>query len=101
MLKFAKLVVFVAVMAELALAQVCNNGDILCCNQFTTAGSPNTASLLQQLGIVVLDPNTGVGLNCSPLNIVGVGGNSWYAATQSYTSRPIENLPLKLDENSL
>ncbi|KAI5899107.1 fungal hydrophobin, partial [Schizophyllum commune H4-8] len=54
----------------------CNTGEVQCCNQVTTpkdaAQSDVTAGLIGAL----IGPITGplVGLHCSPLSLVGVGG---------------------------
>ncbi|KAF4618828.1 hypothetical protein D9613_010048 [Agrocybe pediades] len=54
----------------------CNTGTISCCNQVGSASSLGLGSLLGLLG-VVLDPITAIiGLNCSPINVIGLGGNS-------------------------
>lgn len=54
----------------------CNTGPIQCCNSVTQANNPVAALLIGLLGIVV-GPTVAVGLTCSPLSIIGVGGNSW------------------------
>ncbi|KAH0831232.1 hydrophobin [Lanmaoa asiatica] len=54
----------------------CNTGSIQCCTQHGYTGSSDPVdSLVGALGINV---GAGVlaGLNCSPLSVVGVGGNS-------------------------
>ncbi|KAF5343580.1 hypothetical protein D9758_012980 [Tetrapyrgos nigripes] len=54
----------------------CNVGPLQCCNSVQSAQSPSVASLAGLLGIV-LDPITGlVGLNCDPINVLGIGGNN-------------------------
>nr|AHZ18303.1 hydrophobin 7 [Tricholoma vaccinum] len=53
----------------------CNTGPVQCCNSVTTANHQDTSILLGLLGLV-LDPSILVGLQCSPLNVLGVGGNS-------------------------
>ncbi|OBZ72311.1 Hydrophobin-1 [Grifola frondosa] len=53
----------------------CNTGPIQCCNQTTTADDPVAALLLGLLGIV-LGADVPVGLQCSPLSVVGVGSGS-------------------------
>ncbi|KAF5365190.1 hypothetical protein D9758_005349 [Tetrapyrgos nigripes] len=53
----------------------CNTGSTLCCDRTSTAGLESI--LLGLLGILGLDPNTSVGVTCSPLSVIGVGGNSW------------------------
>ncbi|KAF9460400.1 fungal hydrophobin [Collybia nuda] len=53
----------------------CNTGAIQCCNSVTQANNPVAALLIGLLGIVV-GPNVAVGLTCSPLSVIGIGGNS-------------------------
>ncbi|KAF8652355.1 hypothetical protein AX16_004385 [Volvariella volvacea WC 439] len=54
----------------------CNTGSTQCCNSVQDAKSPLTSTLAGLLGIV-LGPITGqVGINCTPIDIIGVGGNS-------------------------
>ncbi|KAF5327368.1 hypothetical protein D9619_004460 [Psilocybe cf. subviscida] len=54
----------------------CNTGSIECCQSVQTAGSSSVASLLGLLGIVVSDVTALVGVTCSPITAVGVGGTS-------------------------
>ncbi|KAH8822405.1 fungal hydrophobin [Flagelloscypha sp. PMI_526] len=53
----------------------CNVGKVQCCNSVTRAND-KTASLIASLLGIVLPTNAAVGLNCSPLSVIGVGGNS-------------------------
>jgi len=52
----------------------CNTGSTLCCNSTSTAGAQS--ALLGLLGIVLQDVNALVGLGCSPISVIGAGGNS-------------------------
>ncbi|KAL0563591.1 hypothetical protein V5O48_018475, partial [Marasmius crinis-equi] len=45
-----------------------------CCQSTSTASDPATAGILAGLGIVVQDVNALLGLNCSPITVIG-GGN--------------------------
>ncbi|KAF5342723.1 hypothetical protein D9758_015867 [Tetrapyrgos nigripes] len=52
----------------------CNTGNTLCCKRTSTAGLEGL--LLGLLGIIGIHPDTKVGVTCSPLSIIGIGGNS-------------------------
>lgn len=54
----------------------CNVEKVRCCNSVTHANDKAASTLASLLGIV-LDPDVAVGLTCSPLSVVGIGGNSW------------------------
>ncbi|OSC99926.1 fungal hydrophobin [Trametes coccinea BRFM310] len=53
----------------------CNTGPIQCCNQVGKANEGIFGALLGLLEMVV-DPEVLVGVQCSPLSAVGVGGSS-------------------------
>jgi len=53
----------------------CNTGSMHCCNSVKQANDSSTSVLLGLLGLV-LDPTVLVGMQCSPLSVVGLGGNS-------------------------
>ncbi|KAF8887448.1 hypothetical protein CPB84DRAFT_1654737, partial [Gymnopilus junonius] len=48
--------------------------ELLCCNSVSRAGDPSTAQLLALLGINI-SPTYTVGLSCSPITVVGIGGS--------------------------
>ena len=55
----------------------CSTGPVQCCNKVTTSNDPVAKLIIGLLGIV-LGPNVSVGLTCSPLSVIGIGGsNSW------------------------
>ncbi|KAF9478387.1 fungal hydrophobin [Pholiota conissans] len=54
----------------------CNTGSAQCCDSTSTASTPSTAALLGLLGIVVGSVTGLVGVTCSPITGVGVGGTS-------------------------
>ncbi|KAF5379111.1 hypothetical protein D9615_005958 [Tricholomella constricta] len=57
----------------------CNTGTIECCNSVLKATDPVVGVIAGLLG-VVLGPLTGlVGLTCTPITVIGGGGNSWYS----------------------
>ncbi|RDX57003.1 fungal hydrophobin [Lentinus brumalis] len=53
----------------------CSTGPIQCCDKVVKADNPIAALLLGLLGIV-LGPDVEVGLTCSPLSVIGIGGGS-------------------------
>ncbi|KAI0329279.1 fungal hydrophobin [Cubamyces sp. BRFM 1775] len=53
----------------------CNTGPIQCCNQVSKANDNVISTILGLLDLVI-DPEALVGLQCSPLSGVGVGGSS-------------------------
>ncbi|KZT30242.1 fungal hydrophobin [Neolentinus lepideus HHB14362 ss-1] len=87
MFSFTKLAAIAAV-ATLAVATPtpqtvasCSTGSIQCCESVQSASS--VSSILGPMGITDLDPNTIVGLGCSPLTILGLGKGS------SCTANPV------------
>ncbi|KAI5832649.1 fungal hydrophobin [Schizophyllum commune Tattone D] len=61
----------------------CSTGPVWCCNKTETTKNVDkgTTKLLGLLGIVIGDIHGLIGLNCSPLSVIGVGGNSCSAQT--------------------
>ncbi|EIN05028.1 fungal hydrophobin, partial [Punctularia strigosozonata HHB-11173 SS5] len=57
-------------------ASQCNTGSIQCCNSVQKATDPSASALLGLLGIVLSDVDVLVGLTCSPISVIGAGGNS-------------------------
>ncbi|KAH9896897.1 fungal hydrophobin-domain-containing protein [Cubamyces lactineus] len=53
-------------------ASSCSTGPIQCCNSAT---DPVTSALLGLLGIVVEGIDAIIGVQCSPISVVGVGNN--------------------------
>ncbi|CAL1707430.1 unnamed protein product [Somion occarium] len=49
----------------------CNTGPIQCCNSVQSASSASSAALLGLLGIVLSDLKVLLGLDCSPITIIG------------------------------
>ncbi|KAF9039627.1 fungal hydrophobin [Hymenopellis radicata] len=58
----------------------CNTGPIQCCNSVQSGSSDPVSILLGLLGIVLPDLNLLVGLTCSPISVIGVGGSSCSAS---------------------
>ncbi|TFL00108.1 hydrophobin, partial [Pterulicium gracile] len=53
----------------------CNTGPIQCCQQTQSASHPSSKTILGLLDIALQDLNVLVGLQCSPLTVIG-GGSS-------------------------
>nr|AGC26952.1 hydrophobin [Polyporus umbellatus] len=60
--------------------QQCTTGPVHCCNSVQKANDSVVSVLLGLLGLVA-DPDVLVGVQCSPLSVVGVGGSSCSAHT--------------------
>ncbi|KIK67773.1 hypothetical protein GYMLUDRAFT_237980 [Collybiopsis luxurians FD-317 M1] len=56
-------------------ASSCTTGPIQCCNSVQSASSSGVGLLLGLLGIVLQDLDVLVGLDCSPITVIGVGSN--------------------------
>ncbi|ESK88576.1 hydrophobin 2 [Moniliophthora roreri MCA 2997] len=54
----------------------CNTGDIQCCQTVDNAHNKDISHALGLLDIVVQDLNIPIGLNCNPISVIGIGGNS-------------------------
>ncbi|GLB39644.1 putative hydrophobins [Lyophyllum shimeji] len=54
----------------------CNTGPVQCCNSVTHSSDPVASLLLGLLGVAGLGSNVLVGITCSPLSVIGAGGNS-------------------------
>ncbi|KAK0451544.1 hydrophobin [Armillaria borealis] len=59
----------------------CTTGAVQCCNSVQSTASNPVASLLGLLGIALGDAGANVGLTCSPISVIGVGGNACSAQT--------------------
>ncbi|KAI0363041.1 hydrophobin 1 [Pilatotrama ljubarskyi] len=70
-----------AAATPLEARQSCDTGSLQCCDSAEKAGSAAGAALLGLLGIVVQDANVLLGVNCSPITVIGVGGGSSCSAT--------------------
>ncbi|RDX54535.1 fungal hydrophobin [Lentinus brumalis] len=57
-------------------ASKCNTGPIQCCNSTQKATDPDATTLLGLLGIVVQGIDVLVGIDCSPITVIGVGSGS-------------------------
>ncbi|KAI0641396.1 hydrophobin [Trametes meyenii] len=59
----------------------CNTGPISCCQDVRSASDSAVTSLLGLLGVVVEDLTVAVGIQCSPLSVIGVGSGNACSAT--------------------
>ncbi|TFK31007.1 hydrophobin [Crucibulum laeve] len=57
-------------------ASQCTTGPVQCCNSTEAASGPTASKLLGLLGVVVQDLNVIVGITCTPITVIGVGGDS-------------------------
>ncbi|KAI0674327.1 fungal hydrophobin-domain-containing protein [Trametes maxima] len=78
---------------DLAARQSCSTGAIQCCNSVTESNSASGNLLLGLLGIVLGDITGLIGLNCSPLSVVGIGsGNACSANAVCCTNNSVGGL---------
>ncbi|KAF5362901.1 hypothetical protein D9758_007101 [Tetrapyrgos nigripes] len=61
-------------------ASQCNTAPVQCCNSVQPANSAAASKELALLGIVLQDVTALVGLGCSPISVIGVGGDSCSAS---------------------
>ncbi|KAI0765930.1 hydrophobin [Trametes elegans] len=86
---FAKAVIYTtAVFTALAAATPvpqgsgsCNTGPISCCNEVRSASDTGVTTLLGLLGVVLDDITASVGLQCSPINVIGAGAGNACSST--------------------
>ena len=56
----------------------CSTGPLQCCQSVQAANSVAASTLLATLGVVVQDVTTPIGITCSPITAIGVGGgDAW------------------------
>ncbi|KAF9045347.1 hypothetical protein BJ165DRAFT_1528226 [Panaeolus papilionaceus] len=55
----------------------CNTGDIKCCNSTMASSLTALATLGGLLGLSLPSIGGLIGLSCSPISVLGLGGNSW------------------------
>ncbi|KAH8111658.1 fungal hydrophobin [Phellopilus nigrolimitatus] len=61
----------------------CNTGPIQCCQSVQSSSSSEVGLVSGLLGVVLQGVDVPVGLTCSPLSVIGVGGGS------SCTAQPV------------
>ncbi|KAL1944003.1 hypothetical protein VTO73DRAFT_3821 [Trametes versicolor] len=71
----------------------CSTGPLQCCNNTQKANDPTIAALLALIGVNVQGVDALVGVDCSPITVVGVAtGNSCNAQTVCCTDNNIGGL---------
>ncbi|OCH87289.1 fungal hydrophobin [Obba rivulosa] len=92
-MQFALLAAFTT-LATLAAATPTSSGSSdACCQSVGAANSDPIATILGGLGVVVQDINAIVGVNCSPITVIGVGsGNACSGTTVSCSSNELGGL---------
>ncbi|OJT14174.1 Fruiting body protein SC1 [Trametes pubescens] len=73
---FARFAAIALALPLLAAAQNCNTGPIQCCNSVESSSSDAGTALLSLLGVAVGNIVGQIGLQCSPLSVVGVGSEA-------------------------
>ncbi|KAH9857643.1 fungal hydrophobin-domain-containing protein [Lenzites betulinus] len=78
---FARVAAFALALPLLVAATSnCNTGSIQCCNSLESTDSAAGSALLGVLGIVAQDVTGDIGLECSPIPVVGAGSSSCSAS---------------------
>ncbi|KAF9045352.1 fungal hydrophobin-domain-containing protein [Panaeolus papilionaceus] len=70
----------------------CNTGDIQCCNNTFSNTATTLASLSSLLGISLPSISGLIGLACSPISVLGAGGNSCSAQPVCCTNNSFNGL---------
>ncbi|TFK26271.1 fungal hydrophobin [Coprinopsis marcescibilis] len=68
------LAAFALAAPALEARQTCGH-NIMCCQSVQAAGTEPTRTLLALLGITVIPDTTLVGVNCSRVSVIGIGGS--------------------------
>ncbi|PIL33167.1 hypothetical protein GSI_04617 [Ganoderma sinense ZZ0214-1] len=82
---FARLAAF-STLAFAALAtahNVCNTGSLQCCNSVVDSQSPEGTAILSVVGVAAKDVTGLVGVECTPITVVGAG------VSKSCTAEPV------------
>ncbi|OJT01996.1 Fruiting body protein SC1 [Trametes pubescens] len=72
---FARVAVFALALPLLAAAK-CSTGPVQCCNSLEKSDSAAGLAILSTLGLGLGDVTGQIGLQCSPLSVVGLGASS-------------------------
>lgn len=64
----------------------CNTGAMHCCNSVQDSKSDEVSGLFGILGLSTEGLTGSVGIDCSPLSVLGFGGGNWYVVSLYSTS---------------
>ncbi|TFK48976.1 fungal hydrophobin [Heliocybe sulcata] len=79
----------------------CNTGPVQCCQQVQAAGSSGLASLTGLLGIVGNLANLPIGVQCSPINVLGLGQGAHCGFMRTYMTAAFSDAhPVCCEDNS-
>ncbi|TFK64404.1 fungal hydrophobin [Pluteus cervinus] len=70
----------------------CNVGSVSCCNQVQSSNDQGVQLLTSLLGIALGGATGQVGINCTPVSVLGVGGNSCSAQPVCCTNNHFNGL---------
>ncbi|PPQ71680.1 hypothetical protein CVT24_007833 [Panaeolus cyanescens] len=70
----------------------CNTGEISCCNSTMTSSLTTLAQLGGLLGLSLPAIGGLIGLSCSPISVLGIGGNSCSAQPVCCTNNSFNGL---------
>ncbi|KXN88455.1 Fruiting body protein SC1 [Leucoagaricus sp. SymC.cos] len=59
----------------------CDTGPVQCCNQVLQTNDPTVTEMVASLGIAASDVIPLVGVTCTPITVIGVGGVTCNAQT--------------------
>ncbi|ETW76620.1 hydrophobin-like protein [Heterobasidion irregulare TC 32-1] len=54
----------------------CDAGPVQCCNSVQKSSNPSVAKILSGIAVPLQGLSVPIGLTCSPLNLLALGGNS-------------------------
>ncbi|KDQ22759.1 vegetative mycelium hydrophobin 2 expressed in monokaryotic and dikaryotic micelia [Pleurotus ostreatus PC15] len=70
----------------------CSTGSLQCCSSVQKASDPLVGIIVALLGIVLGPLDLNVGLTCSPITVIGVGGTSCTQQTVCCTGNNFDGL---------